>query len=97
MRAQAAWAILLFVSNIANLVIAPQAVGWASDRLAPTHGSESLRMAMLPLTLVGFWAAVHFGVAPFTCPRVSRSSATNAPGFAWRRSGLRDSKGSLTH
>jgi len=59
MRAQAA-AILLFVSNIANLVIAPQAVGWASDWLAPAHGSESLRLAMLPLTLVGFWAAVHF-------------------------------------
>ncbi len=59
MRAQAA-AILLFVSNIANLVIAPQAVGWASDWLAPSQGSESLRMAMLPLTLMGFWAAVHF-------------------------------------
>lgn len=59
MRAQAA-AILLFVSNIANLVVAPQVVGWASDWLAPAYGSESLRMAMLPLTLVGLWAAVHF-------------------------------------
>jgi predicted MFS family arabinose efflux permease len=61
MRAQAA-ALLLFSSNIANLVIAPQLVGLVSDILAPRYGAESLRLALLPLTLCGFWAAAHFWI-----------------------------------
>jgi MFS family permease len=73
MRAQAA-ALLLFSANIANLVVAPQAVGLASDLLAPRFGAESLRLALLPLTLCGFWAAAHFWIvarrtlAPVTEP-----------------------------
>jgi len=59
MRAQAV-AIMLFSSNIANLVIAPQAVGAASDLLASTYGAESLRHALVPLAFVGFWAAWHY-------------------------------------
>jgi hypothetical protein len=59
MRSQSV-ALLLFLANIANLVIAPQLVGIVSDALAPRFGSESLRMALLPLTLCGIWAAVHF-------------------------------------
>ena len=59
MRSQAA-ALLLFFANLANLVVAPQLVGIVSDILAPRFGSESLRLALLPLTLCGFWAAVHF-------------------------------------
>jgi hypothetical protein len=50
----------LLMTTIGNLVIAPQLVGLTSDMLAPTHGSDSLRMALLPLSLVGFWAASHF-------------------------------------
>jgi hypothetical protein len=61
MRSQAA-ALLLFFANIANLVVAPQLVGVVSDALAPRFGAESLRLALLPLTLCGFWAAVHFWV-----------------------------------
>jgi hypothetical protein len=61
MRAQAV-ALLLFLANIANLVIAPQLVGLISDSLAPTFGAESLRLALLPLTLCGFWAAAHFWI-----------------------------------
>jgi len=59
MRAQVS-AILLFTSNIANLVFAPQLVGLASDALAAEHGSESLRVALIPVTMTGFWAAAHF-------------------------------------
>jgi predicted MFS family arabinose efflux permease len=59
MRSQSV-ALLLFLANIANLVIAPQLVGIVSDSLAPRFGSESLRLALLPLTLCGIWAAVHF-------------------------------------
>jgi len=59
MRAQTV-AIMLFTSNIANLVIAPQVVGFASDSLASAYGAESLRHALLPLAFVGFWAAWHY-------------------------------------
>ena len=59
MRAQAV-AVMLFCANIANLVIAPQAVGFASDALHPVLGSESLRYVLVPLAFVGFWAAWHY-------------------------------------
>ena len=59
MRAQST-AIMLFLANIANLVIAPQVVGFASDSLAPVYGAESLRHALIPLGFTGFWAAWHF-------------------------------------
>jgi MFS family permease len=59
MRSQAV-ALLLFFANIANLVIAPQLVGVISDALAPRFGAESLRLALLPLALCGFWAAAQF-------------------------------------
>jgi MFS family permease len=59
MRAQAA-AIMLFLANVANLIIAPQVVGFASDYLAPVYGAESLRHALIPLAFVGFWGAWHY-------------------------------------
>jgi predicted MFS family arabinose efflux permease len=59
MRSQVA-AIGLLVINIANLVIAPIAVGWASDLLTPHYGSESLRVALIVLSLFGFWGAFHY-------------------------------------
>lgn len=59
MRAQSV-ALLLFCANVANLIVAPQVVGIASDLLAPHYGTESLRIALIPLTFVGFWAAFHF-------------------------------------
>jgi len=59
LRAQSV-AVMLFCANIANLVIAPQAVGFASDLLRPLYGAESLRHALIPLAFVGFWAAWHY-------------------------------------
>ena len=59
MRAQAT-AVMLFTANIANLVIAPEAVGFASDHLSGRYGTDSLRMALIPLACTGFWAAYHF-------------------------------------
>jgi len=60
MRATAC-ASLVFVANVANLVIAPQAVGWLSDWFAHSFGAgeESLRYALLLLAPTGFWAAWH--------------------------------------
>jgi predicted MFS family arabinose efflux permease len=52
--------LFLLMTTVGNLVIAPQLVGIASDLFAPRHGADSLRMALLPLSLVGCWAAAHF-------------------------------------
>jgi MFS family permease len=59
MRAQAT-AVMLFTANIANLVIAPEAVGFTSDQLSRHYGADSLRLALIPLACTGFWAAYHF-------------------------------------
>jgi predicted MFS family arabinose efflux permease len=59
MRAQSV-AVMLFCANIANLVLAPQLVGFASDYLQPGYGAESLRHVLVPMAFVGFWAAWHY-------------------------------------
>jgi predicted MFS family arabinose efflux permease len=56
-------AIGLFIANIGNLILAPQGVGILSDLLAPEYGRESLRLALLPVSCFGFWAAWHFWIA----------------------------------
>ena len=55
-------AILLFLANVCNLIIAPQMVGLLSDWFAPNSvpDAESLRLAMLCLVPIGFWAAWHY-------------------------------------
>ena len=60
MRASAC-AILLFIANFANLVLAPQIIGWLSDWFAASFGAgpESLRWALLVLAPTGFWAVWH--------------------------------------
>ncbi|HEX8447250.1 MAG TPA: MFS transporter [Sphingomonas sp.] len=64
MRAQG-MAISLLTANVANLIVAPVLVGWISDRLATPLGSnsESLRYALLALSLTGFWAAYHYWIS----------------------------------
>lgn len=60
MRATAC-AVLLFLANVGNLVIAPQFIGWLSDgfRAHAGAGDESLRWALLLLAPTGLWAAWH--------------------------------------
>ena len=60
MRATAC-ALLLFLANLGNLVIAPQVIGWLSDwfRVSFGAGTESLRWALLLLAPTGLWAAWH--------------------------------------
>lgn len=64
MRATAA-AVLLFVINIIGLGLGPQAVGILSDLLRPQYGVDSLRYALLSvsmLTIVGaalYWIAAR--------------------------------------
>jgi hypothetical protein len=62
LRAQA-MSLLLFCSLLGNLIVAPALVGRLSDLLAAHYGTESLRIAMLPLTAVGFWSAAHWWLA----------------------------------
>jgi MFS family permease len=67
MRATAC-AVLLFTANVANLMIAPQVIGWLSDWFAHSFaaGAESLRWALLLLAPTGFWAAWHLWISAAT-------------------------------
>jgi hypothetical protein len=58
-------AIMLFAGNAANLAIAPQLLGIASDLVAARGGvgTESLRWVLAVASLSGFWAAFHFWAA----------------------------------
>ena len=57
--------IIVFATNIANLVIAPQAIGFLSDCIAPHVGgaAESLRYVLMAVSWTGLWAAWHFRAA----------------------------------
>ena len=61
-------AILLFLANVANLVLAPQLIGWLSDWFAASFGAgqESLRWALLLLAPTGLWAAWHLWTSGVT-------------------------------
>src|SRR3546814_4785813 len=69
MRATTA-AVLLFTANIANLAIAPQMIGFASDFLAGqiADPAQSLRIALAISGLTGIWAAIHFWLAIRSLP-----------------------------
>jgi predicted MFS family arabinose efflux permease len=71
-------AILLFIANVANLVIAPQFIGWLSDWFAASFGAgrESLRWALLLLAPTGFWAAWHL----WTSGKTIREDEAHASG-----------------
>jgi MFS family permease len=73
----------LFLQNVANLVIAPQAVGLLSDWFALDHYSsaESLRLAMLCLVPSGFLAAAHY----FLAARDLTADQERATEYVWSR------------
>lgn len=79
MRAQA-FALVLFVANIANLVIAPQLIGFASDVLAAriSSPSESLRYALVASAFMGIWAAWHYYAAGRAMPARRGRTLTSA-------------------
>lgn len=61
-------AILLFTANIANLVVAPQLVGSASDFIAPflDDPHQSLRWVLVGCSFTGLWGAWHYYAAART-------------------------------
>ena len=81
MRAMAcAW--LLFVANVFNLIVAPQAVGMLSDWFAQGHAvdADSLRLAMLCLAPTGLWAAWHyFAAVPTMVEDQQRATGVKVP------------------
>jgi MFS family permease len=58
-------AMVLFLANLGNLVIAPQFIGALSDWFGRTQASnaDALRLAMLCLVPTGFWATAHLFLA----------------------------------
>jgi predicted MFS family arabinose efflux permease len=58
-------AMVLFLANLGNLVIAPPLIGALSDWFAPNHvtNADSLRLAMLCLVPTGLWATAHLFLA----------------------------------
>jgi MFS family permease len=58
-------AMVLFLANIGNLVIAPPLIGALNDWFESWHMSsaDALRLAMLCLVPTGFWATVHLYLA----------------------------------
>jgi MFS family permease len=80
MRAQG-MAVSLLAANVANLIIAPVAVGWISDALLGPLGNnaDSLRYALMLLSLTGFWAAWHYATSVRTYAHddlLARAAAT---------------------
>jgi MFS family permease len=59
MRATAA-AVLLFVINIIGLALGPAVTGALSDALEPRLGDDSLRYALLIVSMMFVWSAFHF-------------------------------------
>ncbi len=75
MRAMSS-AIFFFVLNIIGLGTGPWTVGALSDYLAPEHGIESLRYAMLyVIPAVSAWSVCHF----YFASRTLREDLANAP------------------
>jgi predicted MFS family arabinose efflux permease len=62
MRATAS-AVLLFVINIIGLAMGPAVTGALSDALQPAFGEDSLRYALLIVSVGLLWSALHFKLA----------------------------------
>lgn len=83
MRATAS-ALLLFVINIIGLALGPAVTGALSDRLEPRFGEDSLRYALLIVSLALAWSAFHF-------QRAGRSLVADLE--TARRASLREASG----
>lgn len=55
-----ATSLLLFVQTLIGFGIGPAAVGFVSDRLQPSAGTDSLRYALVIVCLINVWAAAHY-------------------------------------
>ena len=53
-------AVVMLLCSLVGMGMGPEIVGSLSDLLAPSLGNDSLRYAMLSMSLVSVWATVHF-------------------------------------
>ncbi len=53
-------AVVMLLSNLIGMGLGPQVVGMLSDSFRPLFGDDSLRYAMLGVSLVVLWSAHHF-------------------------------------
>jgi MFS family permease len=53
-------AVVMLLANLIGMGIGPQLVGIVSDLLRPALGNDSLRYAMLTMSLAALWAAYEF-------------------------------------
>jgi predicted MFS family arabinose efflux permease len=53
-------AVKMLCMNLIGLGIGPTVVGVLSDLFEPAYGRDSLRMALIIMSLLPIWAAVHF-------------------------------------
>jgi len=74
MRAVAS-SVLFFVLNLIGLGLGPWLTGILSDVLTVTEGTEGLRYALIVVTLVNLWCAVHY----FAGARNLRADVAGAP------------------
>ncbi|HEX7776450.1 MAG TPA: MFS transporter, partial [Parvibaculum sp.] len=65
MRAQAS-AILFLILNLIGMGLGPLLAGKLSDLYHPAYGEESLRYALLTISVVWIWSAFHFILAART-------------------------------
>jgi predicted MFS family arabinose efflux permease len=56
-------ALLLFVINLIGMGIGPWLAGAISDYLTPQYGKDALAYALLSLSFLNIWAAVHYWLA----------------------------------
>lgn len=59
-------AVVMLLANLIGMGIGPQLVGVLSDLLEPAAAVDSLRYAMLMMSLVSLWSAYHFWRAGWT-------------------------------
>jgi MFS family permease len=53
-------AVVMLLANLIGMGLGPQIVGIMSDRLMPVAHQDSLRYAMLVISLIALWSAYHF-------------------------------------
>ena len=56
-------ALLLFSINFVGMSVGPWLTGYLSDLWTPDYGPDSLRYALLAVTVFNVWAAAHYWIA----------------------------------
>jgi len=62
-------AIIMLLANLLGMGLGPQLVGIFSDLLNPKFGDDSLRYAMLLVSIAGLWASCHYWLGSLSVRR----------------------------